>query len=149
MHRETIAVLVHDRYQCDPVVKGLSEHGIAVRAIDRDSVEPGKPDAPAPDAALAEIGKKLAGTEGFGCNTCHGIGDVKATAAFEVEGINFTLAHERLRKEWFIRWMDNPASVTPATKMPRYSGDGQSQRPELEGDALKQFDAIWNYLQKP
>jgi mono/diheme cytochrome c family protein len=112
-------------------------------------VEPGKPDTPAPDAALAEIGKKLAGTEGFGCNTCHGIGEVKATAAFEVEGINFALSHERLRKEWFIRWMDNPASITPSTKMPRYSEDGQSQRPELEGDALKQFDAIWNYLQKP
>jgi mono/diheme cytochrome c family protein len=112
-------------------------------------VEPGKPDAPAPDAALAETGKKLAGTEGFGCNTCHGIGDVKATAAFEVEGINFALSHERLRKEWFTRWMDNPASVTPGTKMPRYSEDGQSQRPELEGDALKQFDAIWNYLQQP
>ncbi len=112
-------------------------------------VEPGKPEAPAPDAALAEIGKKLAGSEGFGCTTCHGVGDMKATAAFEVEGINFALAHQRLRKEWFIRWMDNPASITPSTKMPRYSEDGQSQRPELEGDALKQYEAIWNYLQKP
>lgn len=112
-------------------------------------VEPGKPEAPAPDAALAEIGKKLVGAEGFACTTCHGIGDMKPTAAFEVEGVNFALAHERLRKEWFIRWMDNPTSVTPSTKMPRYSEDGKSQRPELEGDAAKQFDAIWNYLQKP
>jgi mono/diheme cytochrome c family protein len=112
-------------------------------------VEPGKPDAPAPDAALAGIGKKLAGNEGFGCTTCHGVGAMKPTAAFEVEGINFALSHERLRKEWFIRWMDNPASVTPATKMPRYSEDGKSQRPELDGDAAKQFEAIWNYLQKP
>ncbi len=112
-------------------------------------VEPGKPDAPAPDAALAEIGRKLSGNEGFGCTTCHGVGAAKPTAAFEVAGINFALAHERLRKEWFIRWMDNPSSVTPGSKMPRYSEDGQSQRPELDGDAAKQFDAIWNYLQKP
>jgi len=112
-------------------------------------VEPGKPEAPQVDAALAEIGKKIASNDGFGCTTCHGVGTMKPTAAFEVEGINFALAHERLRKEWFIRWMDNPPSVTPATKMPRYSEDGKSQRPELDGDAAKQFDAIWNYIQKP
>ncbi len=40
---ETIAVLVHDRYQRDRVVNGLGERGIAVRAIDRDRVQPGKP----------------------------------------------------------------------------------------------------------
>jgi hypothetical protein len=112
-------------------------------------VEPGKPEAPQVDAALAEIGKKIIGADGFGCTTCHGVGSAKPTAAFEVEGINFALAHERLRKEWFMRWMDNPASVTPGTKMPRYSEEGKSQRPELDGDAAKQFDAIWNYIQKP
>jgi mono/diheme cytochrome c family protein len=112
-------------------------------------VEPGKPEAPTMDAALAEIGKKIIGADGFGCTTCHGVGSAKPTAAFEVEGINFALAHERLRKEWFMRWMDNPAAVTPGTKMPRYSEEGKSQRPELDGDAAKQFDAIWNYIQKP
>jgi mono/diheme cytochrome c family protein len=112
-------------------------------------VEPGKPEAPQVDAALAEIGKKIIGADGFGCTTCHGVGAAKPTAAFEVEGINFALAHARLRKEWFMRWMDNPASVTPGTKMPRYSEEGKSQRPELDGDAAKQFDAIWNYIQKP
>ena len=112
-------------------------------------VEPGKPEAPQVDAALAEIGKKIIGADGFGCTTCHGVGSAKPTAAFEVEGINFALAHARLRKEWFMRWMDNPASVTPGTKMPRYSEEGKSQRPELDGDAAKQFDAIWNYIQKP
>ncbi len=113
-------------------------------------VEPGKAEAPAPDAALAAIGKQLAGAEGFGCNTCHGTGPVKPTAAFEVEGVNFALSHERLRKEWFMRWMDNPPSVTPSTKMPRYSENGQSQRTDvLDGDAEKQFEALWNYLLKP
>jgi len=112
-------------------------------------VEPGKPEAPQVDAALAEIGKKIIGGDGFGCTTCHGVGTAKPTAAFEVEGINFALAHERLRKEWFMRWMDNPAAVTPGTKMPRYSEEGKSQRPELDGEAAKQFDAIWNYIQKP
>ncbi len=112
-------------------------------------VEPGAPEAANPDPALAEIGKKLVGADGFGCTTCHGVGPVKPTAAFEVEGVNFALSHERLRKEWFMRWMDNPQSVTPGSKMPRYSENGKSQRPELGGDAEKQFEAIWNYIQKP
>jgi len=112
-------------------------------------VEPGKPEPAAPDAALAEIGKKLASSEGFGCTTCHGVGAMKPTAAFEVQGLNFATSHERLRKEWYIRWIDNPVSVTPGSKMPRYAEDGKSQRPELGGDAAKQFEAIWQYLQKP
>jgi mono/diheme cytochrome c family protein len=121
-------------------------HGLA--AI--HGVAPGKPEAANPDKTLADIGKKLISTtEGFGCTTCHGVGPVKASAAFEVEGPNFAISHERLRHEWYIRWLDNPTSVTPSTKMPRYSQDGKSQRPELDGDALKQFEAIWHYIQKP
>lgn len=112
-------------------------------------VEPGAAAPATPDAALAEIGKKLAGADGFGCTTCHGVGPVKPSAAFEVEGVNFALSHERLRKEWYFRWMDNPPVVTPGSKMPRYSEEGKSQRPELDGDANKQFEAIWNYIQKP
>ena len=112
-------------------------------------VVPGKAEPATPDADLALIGKSLISSDGFGCTTCHGVGSMKPTAAFEVEGINFSLAHERLRHEWYIRWMDNPGSVTPGSKMPRYSERGKSQRSEFGGDATKQFDAIWNYIQKP
>lgn len=123
-----------------PIANGLAAlHGVV----------PGKAEAAAPDKALAEIGKSLAGAGGFGCTTCHGVGTAKPTAAFEVEGLNFALSHERLRHEWFVRWIDNPQSVTPGTKMPHYAEGGKSQRPELEGDAMKQFEAIWNYIQKP
>lgn len=109
-----------------------------------------EPSGPAPvtvDPATAEIGKTLVGADGFGCTTCHGIGDAKPTAAFEVEGINFSLVPQRLRADYFHRWMDNPGSVTPGTKMPRYSEANQSQRTDvLDGDARKQFEAIWQYL---
>lgn len=100
------------------------------------------------DPALAEIGKGLIGSEaGFGCTTCHGVGDQKATAAFEVEGINFALTPDRMREGFYHRWMDNPQSVTPGSKMPRYSENNKSQRGDvLGGDAQKQFEAIWHYL---
>lgn len=96
---------------------------------------------------MVEIGKKLAGAEGFGCTTCHGVGPLKPTAAFEVEGINFHFMPERLRPDYYHRWMDNPASVTPSTKMPRYAEGNSSQRTDvLEGDAGKQYEAIWQYI---
>jgi cytochrome c553 len=99
------------------------------------------------DPAKAEIGKTLVGSTGFGCTTCHGVGDQKPTAAFEVQGIQLDLGHSRLRPDYFRRWMENPASITPNTKMPRYSEGQKSQRLDiLDGDAAKQFDAIWHYL---
>ena len=99
------------------------------------------PEPANPDAAMAEIGKKLVSKEGFACIDCHAVGSTKA-AAFEVEGVNFALSHERLRKEWFMRWMDNPPAVTPGSKMPRYSEGGKSQRPELGGVPLRPDDLV-------
>ncbi len=121
-----------------PLANGLSRlHGL----------EPNVPAEFKSDPELAGIGGMLAGAEGFGCNTCHGVGDLKATAAFEVEGINFKLTPGRLREEFYHRWMDHPQAVTPGTKMPRYSDGNQSQRGDvLGGDARKQYEAIWHFL---
>jgi mono/diheme cytochrome c family protein len=120
--------------------KGLSKsHGVL----------PNKPEVVEVDSALTDIGKELAGSTGFGCTTCHAVGDEKATAAFEVEGINFSLLPDRLRADYYHRWMDDPKSVTPSTKMPSYSKDGKSQRTDvLGGDAGKQFEAIWQYIHR-
>jgi len=40
--------------------------------------------------------------------------------------------------------------VTTSTKMPRDGENGKSKRTDvLDGDAEKQFEAIWNYILKP
>lgn len=110
-------------------------------------VEPSGPTAVTVDPAKAEIGRSLAGAKGFGCITCHAIGEEKPTAAFEVEGVNLKLSGQRLREEYFYHWMANPGAVTPSTKMPRYAEGNKSQRGDvLEGDAHQQFEAIWQYL---
>jgi mono/diheme cytochrome c family protein len=126
------------RAHASPLAEGLSRlHGLAPNAPEKLQVDP----------ALAQIGGLLVGTEGFGCNTCHGLGGEKATAAFEVEGINLALSPDRLREEFYHRWMDHPNTITPGTKMPRYSDGSKSQRGDvLEGDARAQFDAIWHFL---
>ena len=40
---ESIAILVRDRYQRDAVVNGLAQHGIEVRAVDREAAGRGRP----------------------------------------------------------------------------------------------------------
>ncbi len=126
------------RTHAKALATGLTRaHGLAVN----------KPAEVKVDPELAKIGRDLTHATGFGCTTCHGVGDLKPTAAFEVGGVNFSLTPSRIREEFFYRWMDNPLSVTPGTKMPRYSQDNKSQRTDvLGGDASKQFEAIWHYL---
>ncbi len=126
------------RAHAKPLAEGLARmHGY----------EPTEPEKLEVDPELAEVGKLLVGAEGFGCTTCHGVGDMKPTAAFEVEGVNFDQVPARLRYGYYHRWMDNPPAVTPGTKMPRYSDGDKSQRRDiLQGDASKQFEAIWHYL---
>lgn len=113
-------------------------------------ITPGAPEPFSHDPGLAATGERLVGAEGFGCTTCHAVGDAPATAAFEVEGVDFSLARERLRREWYDRWMANPAAVTPGTRMPAYSEHGETSRSDIfDGDAARQFEAIWHFLHRP
>jgi cytochrome c2 len=103
---------------------------------------------PAPDPELSEVGRRLSGPNGgFDCLSCHGIGPKAATKVFEGPGPNFRLARERLRKDYFLRWVREPLRVEPGTKMPQFFQQGRTQLTEvLEGDARKQMEALWHYL---
>lgn len=110
-----------------------------------------KPKADAPiDEELAKIGHTLAGPiGGFSCTACHSVGSYHAQA-FEAPGINFVHVNERLRPEFFRRWLRNPVLVDPNTKMPAYFDDeGRSPYADvLDGDAYKQIDAMWHYIKQ-
>jgi cytochrome c551/c552 len=101
-----------------------------------------------PQVSLS-LGKKLISNEGgFSCVLCHGVGNKKALQVFEVEGINFSLVANRLRKPFYDRWMWNPQRIDPSSKMPRFgTSEGTTAFTEiLDGDAKSQFDAVWEYL---
>lgn len=109
------------------------------------------PSEPKPDPELAQLGRKLLGKEGgFSCVSCHAVGKVPALEVFESEGINLAYSGRRLQRRYFDRWMRAPILIDPQTKMPAYfDEEGQSQLSEvLEGQAVKQIDAIWHYLQQ-
>lgn len=101
------------------------------------------------DPEMAKAGETLIGDHGgFNCTTCHGVGDRPPTAVFEAPGPNLTQSVDRLRKEYYIRWVMYPLRIDPESKMPRFSDDeGKTPLTDFyEGDARKQFNAIWEYL---
>ena len=105
------------------------------------------PKLPQPDPDKVKIGADLTGASGFVCATCHGIGDKPAIAVFEGEGPNFRDAGARLQREYFKLWMSDPLRMWPGTIMPKYTSENVSPLTQhYEGDAQKQFDAIYEYL---
>jgi mono/diheme cytochrome c family protein len=122
------------------LAKGLAaEHGYG----------PVAPAYPAPDEAMAKTGQKLIGAAGgFSCVQCHAVGNKPPLAPFEAPALNFAYVSERLRKEHYLRWVFNPIKVDPATKMPAFAdADGKTPlRDVYDGDASKQFEAIWQFL---
>ncbi|MBX3747764.1 MAG: c-type cytochrome [Verrucomicrobiae bacterium] len=134
-----------------PAFRGISagmaegmarQHGYGDRLSDRAG--PGEP-----DAALAEIGRRLIGVEGgFSCVSCHGVGERAALAGPDTETVNFSVVTDRLRREFYWRYVRDPSRLVPDTMMPRFIGDDGRTALEgiLGGDAARQFEAIWEYL---
>jgi mono/diheme cytochrome c family protein len=127
--------------RAETLAAGLShEHGFGVNEDER----------PKPDAKLAAIGEKLIPQQGgFNCNNCHDIGKTKAIQPFEAPGINLTDAAVRLRYAYYQRWMLAPDRVDVTMRMPVFAADGKTTqiREVFDGDARRQFDALWQYIQ--
>jgi mono/diheme cytochrome c family protein len=109
------------------------------------------PDYPKPDPAQAVIGQKLVGktpNQAFACVQCHAVANIPPFAPFEAPALNFMYVRERLRKDYYHRWVHNPIKIDPNTKMPAFERDDgkTSITTVLDGDARKQFEAIWQYL---
>ena len=104
------------------------------------------------DRKLSEVGFQLTGQSlGLDCRQCHGVADQPPRGDEKTQivlGVNFSLTHDRLRKEYYDRWMRDPLRIDPQTKMPKYSADGRTTKITeiLEGDASRQFEALWHYL---
>ncbi len=107
-------------------------------------------DAPVPDAKLAVLGEKLIEQQGgFNCVMCHAVGKRPSVAPFEAPGINLLDAAQRLRHHYYPRWMIDPPHVDITTRMPKFSQDGKTTplRDVLDGDAFRQYDAVWHFIQ--
>lgn len=105
-----------------------------------------------PDPARAELGFRLTQKNGgLDCRQCHGVGsqppegDGNAQIAL---GVNFSLVGQRMRYDYYRRWMFDPLRIDPQTKMPKFASDnGTTKIVTIEsGNADSQFDDLWHYL---
>lgn len=102
---------------------------------------------------LARIGNELSlRNTGLDCRQCHAVGKEQPSGDHNTQialGINFELIRDRLRPEFFRRFILDPPRYEVNTKMPKLAADGMSTKihTHFDGDARQQFDALWNYIQ--
>jgi cytochrome c551/c552 len=133
-----------------PPYAGAMAHGIAAE----HGLTPTHAEAEKPNPDLAALGKELIGSAGLDCRQCHALGDSPPTGdknTLLAPGVNFSLMKDRTQPDFYHRWMLDPPRYDTNTRMPRLAPDGKTTKVTkyFEGDARKQFDAIWEYLQSP
>ncbi len=116
----------------------------AVDAVPGDEVLPLPADREAANAVL-EIGRQITGERGMNCISCHLFAGEQAGAMGAIDLVHTT--GERLRPEWFARYLRDPFRFKPNTLMPHFFPDGRSTRPGIaDGDAARQIAGLWHYL---
>ena len=86
-------------------------------------------------AEAAELGRKLAGTGGRNCISCH---RMAGRDSLGPQGMDLAAQHERLRPGWFREWLLHPTTLRPETRMPSLWLRGDARDRE-EGDAIRSW----------
>lgn len=103
---------------------------------------------PIEDSELRQVavGRLLVGAKGLGCVSCHTYGKFRSTG---IQAIALDTMAERLREDWFHRYLVNPQIYRPGTRMPTGFPDGKSTVPNIyDGNPSQQTSAMWSFLKK-
>lgn len=120
---------------------GLAEHW---KQVDRPKEDAVAESAEEPEVRTIAAGRQLAGIKGLSCAQCHTFGNERAIG---IQAINLLTMTERLRPEWFYRYLMEPTKYRPGTRMPASFPDGTSVLKSVyDGNAEHQIAAMWKYL---
>lgn len=98
----------------------------------------------ADDVVTRAAAGRLVTSEGFGCQSCHQIGNqAPPTVALNARGTDLTMLGERIRHSWFDRWVRNPVRIVPRMEMPAIQLPVHGV---LDSDLNRQIDAVWEML---
>lgn len=99
---------------------------------------------PARNAKDAKWGRLLAGRDGLSCIACHSFAQYPSLG---IPALGLERMAERLRWDWFRRYLPDPAALRPGTRMPSFWPDGKAVNTAiLNGDTGAQIQAIWAWL---
>jgi len=117
---------------------------LAADLVALDRTEPSVPKTSDPPELAKAAGRQLVGKEGLSCISCHQFGGYRSLG---IQATDLVDMPKRLRRDWFHRYMHNPGQFRPGTRMPQAWPGGKSFKPNiLDGDPLRQIDAIYVYL---
>ena len=89
-------------------------------------------------------GRAIIGKGGLGCISCHDIAGIPNTGT---RGPDLATINQRVRYDWYERWLHQPLRMAPGTRMPQAFIDGKSTLATvLKGDPTAQAEAMWTYL---
>ncbi len=128
-----------------PIFGSRHVHALADDLASLDGVWP-EQDAPEPTVndSMVQAGRKLVGTSGLNCVSCHTFGDNEPLG---IPGPNIADFGERIRYDWWKRYIEAPGRFKPGTRMPSFFASGTSPVGSvLDGDPAKQADAMWAYF---
>jgi cytochrome c2 len=127
-----------------PVFGAENLHGLVNHFMETDQLTGGESTSEDISLEDAKYGRKLVGIGGMACITCHTFGKF---GSLGIPAMDLTTVGERLQKDWFERYLKNPAMLRPGTRMPSFWPEGQSvNRDIFSGDTQRQIDSIWSYL---
>jgi len=110
-----------------------------------DTIEPmAKIEFTTTDRRVKAAARHMVGGKAFGCIKCHTFRDIRSTG---VQAMDMTKMTERLKRDWFHRYVIEPTRFRPGTRMPSAWPMGQAIFTELlDGSTEKQIEAVWLYL---
>ena len=95
-------------------------------------------------AAKIAAGRGIVGKGGLGCISCHDIGGVPNTGT---RGPDLATINQRVRYDWYERWLHQPLRMAPGTRMPQAFVEGKSTLTTVFGGSPHlQAEAMWDYL---
>ncbi len=125
-------------------VFGEANVGALADAFDQADSRTNAAPAPALTERDAKFGHKLVGRDGLSCIACHTFGNF---ASLGIPALGLDRMHERLKWDWFRRYLPDPAALRPGTRMPSFWPEGKAVNTGiLAGDTEAQIRAIWAWL---
>jgi fibro-slime domain-containing protein len=109
-----------------------------------DLQAPSAPVSKLPKDEARAAGHRLVGKNGLSCISCHMFYRHKSAG---IQATDLSMMPQRLRPDWFHRYMQDPQRFRPGTRMPQAWPNGKSMRKDiLAGHADDQIDAVYSYL---
>lgn len=90
-----------------------------------------------------DTGRKLLGTTGGACVSCH---NFNGRESLTYQGPDLITTYERLQPDWFARFLISPQTYRPGIVMPESWPGGVSVHADLDGSTEAQLSALWYFL---